>query len=134
MDKTHFITLIFGQETFYNLIFGQEIFYHLFKKKEIFYHFTSCAFGIWLYHQATNYTTWFSFSFLEYSYALFLYKFWVLLTSVSGTLFKHTKISNYHFKKSNISISNAIITCIFINTCYLCSLKSAPGTLVNISP
>jgi len=43
----------------------------------------------------------------------------VLLTSASGALFKHTKTSNYSLEKSNISIFNALITCIFINTCYL---------------
>jgi len=31
----------------------------------------------------------------------------VLLTSAPGALFKHSKTSNYSFKKSNISISNA---------------------------
>jgi len=49
------------------------------------------------------------------------------------TLFKHFKLNNYSFKKSNISISNALITRIFINTYYLWSLNSTPEALINIS-
>jgi len=56
-----------------------------------------------------------------------------LVNECPRALFKHSKISNYSSKKTNILISNALITCIFINTYYLWSLKSAPGALVNIS-
>jgi len=38
----------------------------------------------------------------------------ITLTSFSGVLFKHHKFSNYSFKKSIISISNAFITQLFI--------------------
>ena len=59
--------------------------------------------------------------------------FRVLLTSTHMTLFKHSKISNYFLKKSNILISKALIRRIFINTYYLWSLTSAPRAFVNIS-
>jgi len=57
----------------------------------------------------------------------------VLLTSVSGALFKHLKLRNYSLKKSISSISDALNTQIFIKNYYLKLLTSVPGTLVNIS-
>jgi len=52
--------------------------------------------------------------------------FWILLTSVLGTLFKHTKFSNYSFKKSTIIISNAIITQLLIKNLPFKVLKEYP--------
>lgn len=60
-------------------------------------------------------------------------QFRVLLTGVSGTLFKDSIKRNYFIKKLNISILNALITNIFMQSYYLKVLKSALGTLVNIS-
>jgi len=56
----------------------------------------------------------------------------VSLTSSPGALFKHSKFSNYSFKKSTITISIASNTQLFIKTYHLKCLKSVPGTLVNI--
>ena len=56
----------------------------------------------------------------------------VLLTSAPGALLKQSEIRNYLLRKSNISISNALITQIFTKTYYLKPLKSAPEALVNI--
>jgi len=53
--------------------------------------------------------------------------------SAPGALFKHSKRRNNLIKKLNISISDALITHIFIKSYFLKPLKSAPGALVNIS-
>jgi len=59
---------------------------------------------------------------------------WVLLTSVSRILFKHSKLGeNYSLKKSNNSISNSLNTHVFIKDYYLRPLTSASKTLINIS-
>jgi len=57
----------------------------------------------------------------------------VLLTSASGTLFKHSKLENYSLKKLNNSISNTLNAQVFIKSFCLKPLKSAPEKLVNIS-
>ena len=57
----------------------------------------------------------------------------VLLTSAPGALFKHSKLGNYFFKKSNSSISNALNTQIFIKSYDLRPLKSTLEVLINIS-
>lgn len=67
-----------------------------------------------------------SFSF-KVNYCLIAYRLRILLMSVSETLFKHTKISNYSLKKLNILIFNVINTHIFIYTYHLRSLISAPS-------
>jgi len=48
-------------------------------------------------------------------------------------LFKHFKLGNYSLKKSNSLIFNVLNTHVFIKSYYLRHLKSALGTLVNIS-
>lgn len=48
-------------------------------------------------------------------------------------LFKHTKFRNYSFKKSTITISNALNTQLFIKNLLIKVLKECPGALVNIS-
>jgi len=49
------------------------------------------------------------------------------LTSVPNALFKHPKFSNYCFKKSTITISNAFNTQLFIKNLPLKVLKECPG-------
>ena len=51
----------------------------------------------------------------------------VLLTSVTGAFFKHTKFSNYYFKISKFSISNALITQTFIKKLPFKVLNQCPG-------
>ena len=62
-----------------------------------------------------------------------LLKYWVLLTSALGALFKNFKRKNYFIKKSNILISDTFITHIFIISYYLKVLTSAQRAPVNIS-
>ena len=53
--------------------------------------------------------------------------------SAPEALFKHSKFSNYFFKKSTITISNALNTKLFIKNLPFKVLKECPGALVNIS-
>jgi len=51
----------------------------------------------------------------------------VLLTSASGALFKHAKLSNCSFKMSKFSIFNALITQTFIKKLPFKDLSQCPG-------
>jgi len=58
---------------------------------------------------------------------IFIIKLRVVLTSVSGTLFKDFKKRNYFIEKSKISISDALITHTFIINYYSKTLISIRG-------
>lgn len=53
----------------------------------------------------------------------------VMLTSISDTLFKYSKLKNYSLKSSNNLIFNAINTYIFIKSYHLKSLMSHKHSL-----
>jgi hypothetical protein len=55
-----------------------------------------------------------------------VYFIWVLVTSIFGTLFKHSNSRNYSLKKLIVSISNELNTIILIKIYYLKVLKSTP--------
>jgi len=59
--------------------------------------------------------------------------YYILLTSISEVLFKHSKLGNYFLKKFNSSISNVLNSQLFFLNNYLRPLKNVSGTLVNIS-
>jgi hypothetical protein len=54
-----------------------------------------------------------------------------LVIECRGTLFKHSKLSNYYLKMLNFLIPNALIAQTFIKNYYLRSLPS-PGAIVKI--
>jgi hypothetical protein len=64
---------------------------------------------------------------------MFLNLLIMMLTSAPGALFKDSKRRNNFIKKSKISISDALITHVFMTSYHLKALTSAPGALVNIS-